>query len=107
MSDAVGYYAVVGKPSLRERLWRWLGFRHRFDEALWKWRNEPTDGFAEGVITTTVAVRLGKTDRLRLLVSGHCEVAVYTKTSVLVEHAVTRSQFAVLSPARKLKDGKR
>lgn len=101
--EAGGAYYSIYKPSLRERVWRRLGFRHRFNEALLKWRNEPTDGCVEGAITTTVAVHVGYVDRLRLLISGHCEIAVYTKTDVLVQRAVTGSQFDVLPPVRAAK----
>lgn len=102
MTDAVGHYAIY-KPTLSERFWRRLGFRYRFDETLCDWRNAPMEGFVEGAITTTVAVHVGNADRFRLLVSGYCEVAVYTKTSVPVEHAVTRSEFAVLPPVPRQK----
>lgn len=100
---AGGAFYAIYKPTLRERAWRRLGFRQRFDEALWTWKNEPMEGFAEGAITTTVAVYVGYVDRLRLLISGHCQVDVYTKTSVVAEHAVSRSGFSVLPPVRATK----
>jgi hypothetical protein len=84
----------INKPTL----WYRLGFRYRFDEGLFNWRDEETPGFAPDAITTRIKIRVSFADRLRLLVSGHCEVSAYTKTNVPVDHAITRSRFAVLPP---------
>ena len=95
-----GAYYVVEKETIRSIVWRKLGFRHRFDEELFDWRNKepPEEGFVVGAITTNVTIRVSFLDRLRLLVSGHAELSVYTKTNVEIDRAVSRSEFAVLPP---------
>lgn len=87
-------FASAFKPTI----WHRLGFRRHFDEALFDWRNDPMEGFAEGAVTTNINVHVSFMDRLRILFSGHVEIAAYTKTNVNVDRAVTRSEFAVLPP---------
>lgn len=86
----------VSKPSI----WHRLGFRHRWDESLFDWRNQepPEPGFVVGAFATHVVAHVSWLDRLRLFISGRCEIIVYTKTDVLVNKAASRSQFAVLPP---------
>lgn len=84
-------------------IWERLGFRRRFDEELFAWRNEepkPEDGLVPSALCTHVRVHIDWWDRLRLLVSGACEIEVYTKTDVLVNKAISRSQFSVLPPGK-------
>jgi hypothetical protein len=95
MTVESGY--AVSEPSI----WYRFGFRYRFDEALFDWRNqEPQadDWFAPSALCTRVKIRVSWLDRLRLLCSGTCEVSCHTRTDVLVSRAETRSQFAVLPP---------
>lgn len=94
MSDQSGAFYQEYKPTIWDR----MGFRHQFDEALFNWRNDPLDGFVESAITTHVNIHVSFWDRLRLLLTGHAELTTYTKTNVTVDHAVTRSEFAILPP---------
>lgn len=90
--------AMTSKPSV----WYRLGFRYRFDEDLFEWRNKepPDEGFAVGAIGIRIGVHVSFVDRLRLLISGHAELTAYVKTNVTVDRAKTRSQFAILPPGR-------
>jgi len=98
MSDAAteqsGAFCSVHKPTIWDR----MGFRRRFDESLFDWRNNPLDGFVESAITTHVSIYVSLWDRLRLLLTGHAELIAYTRTNVMVDHAVTRSEFTILPP---------
>lgn len=96
MTDTHAGMMQANKPST----WYRLGFRHTWDESLFDWRNQepPEDGFVPGAFSTHIHVRVSWLDRLRLLITGHCEVVCYTKTDVLVNQAKTRSTFAVLPP---------
>lgn len=101
MSTDEGAFAVMNKPTLLQRLWRRLGYGFRFDEALFDWRNQepPEEGFVPGAMSTHVTIHVSWPDRLRLLLSGRCEIVSYMKTDTLVNRAATRSQFAVLPPS--------
>lgn len=101
MSDKITNGGVFYAPeSMRSKVWRWLGFRYRFDEDLFEWRNKepPEEGLVVGCLTTDVHVRVSFLDRVRILISGHVKLSVYTKTNVAVDRAVSRSSFAVLPP---------
>ena len=94
--------AMIYRPTLMQRLWRRLGFGTRWDEALFDWRSAdpgPDDWFVPGVLSTRTVVHVDWRDRLRLLLSGKCEVATYTRTNVAVARGETRSLFSVLPPA--------
>jgi hypothetical protein len=94
---------MVYRPTLMQRLWRRLGFGRRWNEALFDWRSadpQPGDWFAPGVLTTRTVVHIDWRDRLRILVSGRCEVTTYTRTDVGVDRVEARSQFSVLPPAK-------
>lgn len=100
MSEAQGYLRG-SKPSLRQRVWSGLGFGKTFDGDLFDWRTAepgPSDWFVSGVISTHVRIHVGFLDRLRILISGECEVSCYTRTNVTVDQAQTRSDFAVMPP---------
>lgn len=86
---------VASKPSI----WHRLGWRYRSDESLFDWRNKEEEGFAPHALCTRTEIHITFVDRLRLLISGRCELTAYTKTDKLVDHAVTRAQFAVLPPS--------
>lgn len=93
MSDATNGAYVAGQ-SLSNRIWRNLGYFGSFNEAAFDWRQEvPKDG---DLLTTVTTVRFSFLDRLRLLVSGHCEVSVYTKTLVPIGKTETMSEVRVL-----------
>lgn len=88
-----GAYSAINKPTL----WYRLGF-HYGSDGLFDWRNEKEPGLVDSALTTEVHVMLTFVDRLRLLLTGHLGVTVYTKTDVLVNHAKSRSAVAVLPP---------
>lgn len=103
----IGAGAFSARQPLSLRIWHLLGFHRANDrEALFDWRNEePKDGdwWKVGALSTHVTVYFGWADRLRLLLTGTCEVTSYTRTNVTVDRAETRSQIAVLSPQRLTK----
>lgn len=93
---------LIHKPTFWQRLWSRLGFGSRWDEELFEWRSadpQPDDWFVPGTLTMRTMTHVGWRDRLRLLISGRCEVCTYTRTDALVHRAETRAQFSVLSPA--------
>jgi hypothetical protein len=88
----------VSRPSL----WYRLGWRYKYDEALFEWRNttpSPTDWWKPGCLSTLTVMRIGWLDRIRLLISGTCELRLDTRTNVIVDRAESRSQFSVLPPS--------
>lgn len=97
MSDtATGFYAEH-----RPTIWQRLGFRQKHDVALFEWRiQDAADGFVGGTMNTSTHVILDWKDRLRLLVTGHALIDVYTRTDVMPKRLESRSQFCVLPPYR-------
>ncbi len=78
--ETAGNYAVIYVPTLRERLWRRVGFRfHLGDEP------EGTETFP-GWMRTNIRLDFGWLDRLRLLLTGRLRVTL-------------SSHFDALSPA--------
>jgi len=100
--DETAGMAFSAGPSLRQRIWWWLGFGHQFDQPLFDWRTQeakPDDWFVSSALTTETTIHIDWLDRLRILVSGRCSLSTYSRTDVLVNRAESRSQFAVLPPA--------
>lgn len=64
--DAQAFY-VEYKPTLAERLWRKLGFRHHHGD------DEPNEPWL-GWMQNRSRMHFGWSDRLRLLVSGRLEL---------------------------------
>jgi hypothetical protein len=92
--------AFCAKQPLRLRVWQFLGFCRQYDDDLFEWRNAEGDGFAPSAFHTETHCILGWKDRLRVLVTGHVAVDVWSKTDVIVGRAVSRSSVAVLPPIR-------
>lgn len=94
MTDQALY--VEYKPTLWDR----FGFKFYPDPELtnWRFQEPPEDGFIDGTMCSEVHVRVSWADRLRLLLTGHVALKVYTKTDVEVRRVKSRSQFAVLPP---------
>lgn len=90
-------YAQASRPTL----WYRLGFHFPHDEKLFDWRNAEVSGFVPSAMNTEVHVYLGWLDRIKLLITGHAAINIYTRTDVLVNKCESRSQFAVLGPMRK------
>jgi hypothetical protein len=67
-----------------------------------RWFPRPSRPFIDGetrtFVATTVIVRVGWPDRLRVLVSGRAELLVTTYTDVEVQQASSTSCFGVLPP---------
>lgn len=86
--------AFIQAPSLANKIWHWLGFYARFDEALFDWRQDvPNTG---DLITSNTTIMLSWGDRIRVLFSGKCSLTVWTKTANEVGITESRSQFCVL-----------
>lgn len=92
--------AFCAKPTIKQRLWRFFGFRWRYDESLFDWRNmePPEEGYAPGAFITETHVKVSWDDRLRILVSGHIAIEVCTKTDIVPKKLTSRSRAAVLPP---------
>lgn len=94
--------AVEGYAEYKPTLWERLGFRHRHDEEIFQWRmQEPQEeGFCDGYMISDAHAHLDWLDRLRVLISGHCAIKVYTKTDIMPNRLQSRSVFSVLPPGR-------
>lgn len=92
--------AYYRRPTLMQRVWQTLGFGYRPDEDIYRWRTmDPQEhGFANACMHTETHVVLDWKDRLRVLLSGHLVVDVWTKTNIAIAHSISRSQIAVLPP---------
>lgn len=90
--------AFYVKPTIRQRIWWALGFCWKKTDENFEWRmmEPPEEGFAPGALHTETHVLLDWKDRLRVLVTGHIGIDVYTKTDVPVKRARSRSDVAVL-----------
>lgn len=86
--------AFGASQSLSNKIWRKLGYFGQFDEALFDWRQDVPKG--GDLLTTDTRVQFSLGDRLRLLLSGRCEVTTYTKTRVEVRDVETRSEVRVM-----------
>lgn len=95
--------AMCAKPTLRQRFCWLLGLHKKRDEELFDWRNmePPEEGFVQSCLHTETHCILDWKDRLRVLLTGHVVVDVWTKTNVLVSRSKSRSEIAVLPPIRK------
>lgn len=92
---------TLAPPSLADRVWRWLGYRRAYDHDLIEWRTaepQPLDWWKPGALVTVTEIRLGFVDRLRLLVSGRCEVEVSARTDAIVGRSEARAVVSVLAP---------
>lgn len=98
----IGAGAYCAKPTLRQRICWLLGLHRKHDETLFEWRtmDPPEKGFAPSCLHTETHCVLDWRDRLRVLLTGHVLVDVWTKTDVEVKKSYSRSQIAVLPPLR-------
>lgn len=104
MIDVATNHANIGLIAKRP-LWRRWWFKDGFDETLFDWRSsdpQPSDWWKPGVLSSHVQVRVDWLDRLKLLISGKCQIDVYTRTDVIVRKCESRSTFTVLAPNDKL-----
>ncbi len=103
MSSGVGNPAVprdgvfCATASWRTRMWQRLGFFGRFEESVFDWRQDVPDGGDLIHVETTISISF--VDRMRILISGRCELRSYTKTVVPIGKCETRSEFRVMPPA--------
>ena len=88
--------AFAQGPSWRTRMWQRLGFFGRFDQECSDWREDVPEGGDLIHVETTISISF--VDRLRILLSGRCELRSYTKTTVPVAKCETRSTFRVMPP---------
>ena len=91
-------YAVLYVPTLRERVWRKLGFRYHLGD-------EPEGVEAlTGWMRTDIRLHFSVADRLRLLVSGRLFVASIVHTDTPVPSICkSRVDYRIEDPARKSK----
>lgn len=87
--EAVNTFGVA-KRSWADRLFR---------RAYVVLRDREHEGFAPGAITVNTITVLDWRDRLRVLVSGVCEVETRVYTSVAVERSEAESAFGTAPPA--------
>jgi hypothetical protein len=88
--------AMMYRPSLRERLWHWAGFRVISDQAPPE-SAEKMPGWA--VSDTMIVLSFG--DRLRLLVGGRIRVWSTHHTDVVVSTMVTSVRLSLPAPGDK------
>lgn len=95
--------AMAAKPTLRQRIIWALGLHRKYDEDLFNWRNmePPEEGFVPSCLHTETHCVLDWKDRLRVLLTGHVVVDVWTKTDVAIKRSKSRSEVAVLPSIRK------
>lgn len=95
--------AYCAKPTIRTRICWALGLHEKYDDELFEWRymdpQEP--GFVTSCLHTETHCILDWKDRLRVLLTGHILVDVWTKTDVAIGRSKSRSAIAVLPPIPK------
>lgn len=100
--DFVGAHggAFCARETLRSRMWRFFGFCWKPDDDLYDWRNmdPPQEGFAPGAMTTITHIHITFIDRLRVLLTGHVAVEIFTKADTIPAKLLSRSRVAVLPP---------
>lgn len=96
----IGGGAYCSKPTLGQRIAWALGFCLKRDDDLFDWRtmDPPEEGFVVSCLHTETHCILDWKDRIRVLLTGHIVVNVWTKTDVFVKRSKSRSEVAVLPP---------
>lgn len=84
--------AMYHLPTMRERVFRWLGFRYHLGS-----EPEGIDAMP-GWMCTESRMHFSLADRLRLLISGRLHLRLVQHTSVQVESAKNRLDFHILAP---------
>lgn len=70
-------HAYYRRSTIKERFWRWTGFRfHLGDEPAWMADGPPKLGWMQ----TVSKLEFSLADRLRLLVSGHLRITTTIET---------------------------
>ena len=92
MAEEQNYY-VEYRPSIKERITRWFGYRYRDPGFL---PDDQERNWAPGFISANTSVRLGFGDRLRVLASGRMLVSSRIHTDVPVKTALTLSAASVI-----------
>lgn len=91
MTDGQAFYAEY-KPTLMERFWRKIGFRHHHGE------DEPNEPWA-GWMQTRSGVQFDIWDRLRLLLTGRLELTyTYHLDTPSPDRMHTRMDWSILPP---------
>lgn len=84
--------AMYHVPTLRERAWRWLGYRYHLGD-----EPEGIDAM-QGWMCTENRMHFSMSDRIRLLVSGRLHMRLVQHTSVQVEGTKNRLDWHILAP---------
>ena len=87
--------AIHHVPTLREKAWRWLGFRYHLGA-------EPAGiEQMQGWMCTKSRIHFGWADRIRLLVSGRLSMQLVQHTTVQVEGTKNRFDWHILAPGEQ------
>jgi hypothetical protein len=82
------------RPSLRDRFWRWLGFRYHLGDDPRREENEILDGW----LCTEVKMHFGILDRVRLLLTGRLLVRTVHEFPEVVSYSKTRTDWLIYPP---------
>lgn len=87
--------AMYHVPTMRERAWRWLGFRYHLGK-----EPEGIDGM-QGWMCTDSRLDFCWSDRLRLLLTGRLRLRLIQHTTVQVEGTKNRFDWHILAPGER------
>lgn len=84
--------AMYHVPTLRERAWRWLGYRYHLGD-------DPNGiDVLPGWMCTDSHMHFSVADRVRLLLFGRLHIRLVQYTSVQVENTKNRLDWHILAP---------
>ena len=96
MTDRAEGYVAIHVPTIRERVWRKLGFRYHLGE-----EPEGTDGL-EGWMCTNSHFEFTWLDRLRLLMTGRLLVSTFVHHDTPSASVVkTRLDWRIYAPGER------
>lgn len=93
MQDEMNF-AMEYKPSIWERFWRGMGYRHHLNEL-------PDDPELPGWLMNEAYIHFGWLDRFRLLLTGRLYLTTRMATNVSVEHASSALSFRIGYPGER------
>ena len=99
-----GPAAFYSRPTIGERLTRWLGFGQARVQPPDDWTDDTESAvFAPGYLISETRILFDWKDRIRILISGKAMVSMATRTDVLVSRSESISSCSVLPPWYKFK----
>lgn len=87
-TDTNAFYSEY-RPTVGERIVKWLGFRHAYQP-----RPDETEEFPSYICTVT-RINISFLDRMRILISGKVHVETISQTDVEVRAARSQSSTGV------------